>query len=216
MSGAQYDTLVVGVGSPHGDDQLGWLAADALEAALLALRAAAPNAPNTPLDARPLDASGWRVRRAATPSDLLDWLPGPQRLILIDACVEPDGGVERAGDAESGEAAASGVRRLAVDSLARTTLRSSTGHLIGLLDVLELVRTLGRSPERMEIWTAPGRTFSAGAGPGEPARQAAAEIARRLIAEAVAGTEAAETGTAAAGTNGERADDSAARGAGRA
>src|SRR5688572_26163325 len=47
------DTLVVGIGSDHGDDRVGWLVADALQT-----RA-------------PADVS---VRHAKTPLDLLDWL----------------------------------------------------------------------------------------------------------------------------------------------
>ena len=57
-------TLVVGIGSPHGDDQAGWLVADKLVAQRPALT----------------------VRRAQVPADLLDWLDGVERLIVCDAC----------------------------------------------------------------------------------------------------------------------------------
>jgi hydrogenase maturation protease len=61
-------TLVVGIGSPHGDDQAGWLVAVKLAARQTAIT----------------------VRRAQVPVDLLDWLDGVERLIVCDAC-EPAG-----------------------------------------------------------------------------------------------------------------------------
>jgi hydrogenase maturation protease len=58
-------TLVVGVGSDHGDDQLGWLLADWLK------------------DCAP---PGVCVRKARTPLQLLDWLTGVSCLVVVDAC----------------------------------------------------------------------------------------------------------------------------------
>lgn len=58
-------TLVVGLGSPHGDDQAGWLVAD---------RLAAERLPHGV------------IRRARVPLDLIDWLDGIARLVLCDAC----------------------------------------------------------------------------------------------------------------------------------
>ncbi|MEZ6057610.1 MAG: hydrogenase maturation protease [Planctomycetaceae bacterium] len=53
-------TLVVGIGSPHGDDQAGWLVAREV----------------TECDAR----------LAKSPADLLDWIADFDRLIVCDAC----------------------------------------------------------------------------------------------------------------------------------
>lgn len=61
-------TLIVGLGSPHGDDQAGWLAARRLAA-----------------DRRP--GGDVEVREAAAPTDLFDWLDGAARLVVCDACV---------------------------------------------------------------------------------------------------------------------------------
>ncbi len=63
MSGRR--TLVVGIGSHHGDDQAGWLVADALS------DRACPSC---------------EVRKVASPIEILDWLEGLERLILCDAC----------------------------------------------------------------------------------------------------------------------------------
>lgn len=61
-------TLVVGIGSPHGNDRLGWDVVDAV--------------------ARHLEpgSAAVTVRRAQVPSDLLDWLDECDRLIVCDAC----------------------------------------------------------------------------------------------------------------------------------
>jgi len=57
--------LFVGIGSPFGDDQLGWIVADEIE------RYGHPNT---------------HVRRGQSPADLFDWLDGHERLIVCDAC----------------------------------------------------------------------------------------------------------------------------------
>lgn len=63
------DTIIVGLGSPHGDDQFGWLVADRLvkETSRQLVTAAV-------------------IRRAASPVQVLDWLDGCKRLFLVDAC----------------------------------------------------------------------------------------------------------------------------------
>ncbi len=63
-------TLFVGLGSPHGDDQIGWLIADRL--------AAERGLPGTVA-----------VRKAAIPLDLLDWLEGVDCLHVCDALQGP-------------------------------------------------------------------------------------------------------------------------------
>jgi hydrogenase maturation protease len=57
--------LVIGVGSAHGDDQLGWLVAKDL------------------IRRSPM---GYQVRIASTPLELLDWLDECRVLHLVDAC----------------------------------------------------------------------------------------------------------------------------------
>lgn len=59
-------TLIIGIGSPHGDDQVGWWVADKLRAT-----------------AHDCDLI---VRKAKSPVDLLDWIDGVDRLMLCDAC----------------------------------------------------------------------------------------------------------------------------------
>jgi hydrogenase maturation protease len=59
-------TLIVGLGSPHGDDQLGWRVAERL--------------------ALDLAASEIDVRTVRSAGELLDWVDGVERLIVCDAC----------------------------------------------------------------------------------------------------------------------------------
>lgn len=56
---------VVGLGSPQGDDQIGWLIADALDAQGI------------------IDVF---VRKAASPADLLNWIGEVEWLGICDAC----------------------------------------------------------------------------------------------------------------------------------
>jgi hydrogenase maturation protease len=62
-------TLLVGLGSSHGDDAIGWRIADRIASAAL---------------------PGVCVRRAGTPLDLLDWLAGFDSLMVCDACESLD------------------------------------------------------------------------------------------------------------------------------
>ena len=65
ISNSQPSTLLVGIGSPHAADQLGWQAAKAI--------------------LNPT-SKGIDVRIAANPSDLLDWIEPYQILHVCDAC----------------------------------------------------------------------------------------------------------------------------------
>ena len=57
--------LLVGIGSPFGDDRLGWLVVGEIERR---------------------GGSDAHTRCARAPADLLDWLEGVDRLVVCDAC----------------------------------------------------------------------------------------------------------------------------------
>ena len=63
MSGSK--VIFVGLGSPHGDDCVGWLVAERLQV-------------HSDVKAA--------VRRAAAPADILDWLDGTVRMAICDGC----------------------------------------------------------------------------------------------------------------------------------
>ncbi len=58
-------TLIVGIGSHHGDDRFGWLTVESL--------------------AKKSDER-FDVRMARSPSDLLNWTAGVKQLVICDAC----------------------------------------------------------------------------------------------------------------------------------
>ena len=66
------NTCIVGLGSAHGDDQFGWLAAGRLAQVFELLRRE--------------DVS---IHVATSPAQLLDWLEDIDQLLLIDACRPP-------------------------------------------------------------------------------------------------------------------------------
>jgi hydrogenase maturation protease len=58
--------LIVGIGSAHGDDRLGWLVADAVK--------------------QILRLDHLEIKLAKSPVDLLDWIDEHKRLIICDSC----------------------------------------------------------------------------------------------------------------------------------
>lgn len=111
-------TLVVGLGSAHGDDQIGWRVAEDLAALSIP------------------------VRIARSPSELLDWLGGVERLVVCDACQN----LGAPGD----------VLRLPWPDARLAALRSSGSHDMGLAEVLALAEQLGHLPKAVIIWCAQG------------------------------------------------------------
>ncbi len=59
-------TLIVGIGSAHGDDQIGWLVADRLAA--------------------DVKSNSIDVRHAKSPVDMFDWIVDVDRLVICDGC----------------------------------------------------------------------------------------------------------------------------------
>ena len=60
------ETLIVGIGSSHGDDQFGWRVAEQL--------------------AELSDNLSATVRLARSPAEIIGWLEGAERLMVCDAC----------------------------------------------------------------------------------------------------------------------------------
>lgn len=127
-------TLIVGIGSPHGDDQIGWRVADSLRSAV---------SPEV------------EVREASTPSQLLDWLDGVDRLIVCDACQ-----VRRRFPDDLTDSTLS-VHRWQWPTLQVSMLRSAGSHSFGLPQVLQLAERLGRLPQEVIVFGIEGRQFDA-------------------------------------------------------
>ncbi len=62
----QSKTLIVGIGSPHGDDVAGWEVAELLTSELAGANVC--------------------VKQATSPLQILDWIDEAERLMLCDAC----------------------------------------------------------------------------------------------------------------------------------
>lgn len=169
--------LCVGLGSPHGDDQFGWCVADALEAHVG-------------------DIPGVRIRKAASPIDLLDWLDGVAELCVCDA-------VENCGSSAAGtrfEARCNGRQRQGILPELRR-MRAASSHQIGLPAVLDLADRLERMPRRLVVIGVVGREFRPGSALSAEVLAAVPEIARSVgqewkerNARAVAGAVAAQSG----------------------
>jgi hydrogenase maturation protease len=147
--------LLVGIGSPFGDDQAGWTIADRLREKL------------EPIG----DVS---VRRASVPIDLLDWLDGIECLHVCDAyesAAEP--ATLHCWEYSPRSAALSHGRGDASELQNFASLRSTCSHDFGLMAVLELASRLGRLPAQVIVWGLEGQRFGVD-------DQLSPEIANRL------------------------------------
>lgn len=146
--------LFVGIGSPHGDDQIGWFIADRLAA-----------------DVR--CPEGIAFRMAAIPLDILDWLDGVDELHICDAFrgASPPGMLLRWNCRKTDvdlqfESASTGMEF--------SRLRSAGSHDFGIPAVLSLAAKLHRLPETTVIWGVAGREF-------ETQSDMSAELERSLL-----------------------------------
>ena len=149
-------TLVVGLGSSHGDDQAGWKVIEQLEL---------------------IQLPGVELRRANVPHDIVDWLDGQGTLHLIDACVNEAFSEKRKGNTHRRFEMVKGngdskpyfhfrdsspqcSTMLSIDR--PENLRSAGSHQIDSFAVLELASCLKRLPKHVLIWCIPGNHFAPG------------------------------------------------------
>lgn len=145
-------TLFAGIGSPHGDDRIGWLVADALDK---------------------LVPPEIEVRQASTPSHLLDWLEGIDRLIVCDACASAPGTTSTD----------HGLHRWKWPTQEVATLRSANSHAFGLPQVLQLAEQLGTLPPVVIVFGVAGECFDAFAELSPRLAAAQDAIVQRIAAE---------------------------------
>lgn len=163
-------TLVVGIGSPHGDDQAGWHVAESLRDLISGSRD----------DLRdPAGNTDLLIRNATIPLDLLDWLDGVDTLHVIDACDSPDqpGTICRLEWSEDGSGQS--IDRV----LKAPTLRRGSSHDLGVVDVLQLAERVRSLPPRVVIWAVTGSQFGPGAALDESVRDGAVAVISRIAAE---------------------------------
>ena len=126
--------LLVGLGSYHGDDQVGWKLVEELG-----------------------KQSGTSMRQAAIPADLLDWLSSIDELYICDACQ----GTGEPGNLHRWEYQSN---HQALDDFLPgvETLRSVNTHQLSLAATLSLARSLQMLPRRIVVWGIEGKRFEPG------------------------------------------------------
>jgi hydrogenase maturation protease len=138
VSGKEW-SLFVGIGSPHGDDRVGWEIVERLTRSAKLSRE-------------------FGFRRARVPTDLLDWLDGVARLHLCDACQTSN----PPGTLHCWKWEGSTLIGSQRPPVFCRRLRSAGSHAWGLFDVLSLAERLKRLPEQVTIWGVEGLQFDAG------------------------------------------------------
>ena len=100
-------SLIVGIGSAHGDDQAGWRLIDELTAK---------------------ETTGAELRKASVPHDMIEWMNHIQSLHIADAC-DSHTDVQRL-DLSNGDLACSR------NADSRSSHQLGLSHVIGLIDSL--------------------------------------------------------------------------------
>lgn len=144
---------VLGVGSPWGDDVIGWRVADALAAELSARSGAL-----VPFRIEKVDRPGTRLLQA---------FEGSTAAVLIDA-------------SHSGQPPGT-VRVLTAEQCAQSQA-SWSSHGVGVAEALELGAVLGLLPRSLWVVVVEGRRFGPGDVPSAPVLAAVPEAVRAVIA----------------------------------
>ncbi|MHC4878449.1 MAG: hydrogenase maturation protease, partial [Planctomycetota bacterium] len=96
--------------------------------------------------------TGIEVREASTPSHLLDWLAGVDRLVVCDAC-------QARRQSEGSDSTI--IHRWEWPTLQVSMLRSAGSHSFGLPQVLQLAERLGALPRDVIVFGVEGTRFDA-------------------------------------------------------
>ncbi|MBL8822343.1 MAG: hydrogenase maturation protease [Planctomycetia bacterium] len=147
--------LLIGLGSHHGDDQVGWKLAEDL--------------------GRLADLP---FRQAAIPAGLLHWLNGVDQLYVFDAC--QSGGTP--GQVYRWQCGAHGQFLEGIIPGVKS-LRSMNTHQLSLPDTLSLAHRLEMLPRRVVIWGIEGKSFETGQPLSSEITALLPDILRQLASE---------------------------------
>lgn len=147
--------LIIGLGSYHGDDQIGWKLAEALS-----------------------HQADIPFRLAAIPADLLHWISDVDELYVCDACQcsGPPGTLHRwkyQSGVQPFDAAIAGIERL----------HSVNTHQVSLPATLSLARSLQLLPRHIVVWGIEGKSFLAGEPVSAELTALLPELASQLASE---------------------------------
>ncbi|MBL8818049.1 MAG: hydrogenase maturation protease [Planctomyces sp.] len=152
--------LIVGVGSFHGDDRVGWYVARRLIET-------------------GIESAEVRVRTAQVPLDLMNWIGDFETLHVVDACASDFAGPcwRRIDCSDTAEGTG------ADNSLRIVTRHASGTHGWSLPDVLDLARRLGQLPSRVVVWAVESSQFEPGTEIANRVVDAANEVIESLSTE---------------------------------
>ncbi len=153
---SQNRDMIAGIGSPHGDDQAGWLVVDRL------LRLQCP--PDLdPFPSRSLGMSkNFDIHQLSTPIDLLDKIEQRDCLICIDA-------IE--GDEPPGT-----IKRHLWPFETSWHLHNQSTHGMDLVTVLKVAESIGLLPAKVVLWTIEGTNWEPGAEMNESVKNKLTEL----------------------------------------
>jgi len=179
------NVLVAGLGSPHGDDQAGWLVAEqVLKNVSGTLEASEAQEENLMSESSRQLFPQVIVRRAMIPLDVLDWLEGVDVLHICDACESTSGYWKlhrssfEAGRFVSPNAASDVALYSALNSL-----RCRGSHNFELPDVLRLAATTRLLPKRVIVWAIEGTCFQPEDVLSDMTRNTALQAADEILKE---------------------------------
>ncbi|MCY2977802.1 MAG: hypothetical protein NTU79_03950 [Planctomycetota bacterium] len=159
-------TLVVGIGSPHGDDQAGWEVIKQLSDRF---------------------TGEFTFRKASVPHDILDWLHSELNLHIVDASLDSEPGVRRHAIHQQPDQTLqiNQLQPWSADFAEMTfpDVRSSSSHQLDLLSVLKLASTLGKLPNQFTLWTVSIELSCKNDGMGTGTASRVSECARRIANE---------------------------------
>jgi hydrogenase maturation protease len=156
-------TLIVGLGSAHGDDQAGWLVAEMLMG----------------LCGEFEDVT---VCRALVPLDVLDWLDGIDVLHLCDAC-EPTSWDRQCLKFrwEAGQLVRWDSPTELLVHIAAAPFRGRGSHDFSVPEMLQLAEQIGSLPEDVVLWAITGVQFQPGDAMSEQTRRTAVQAAEEIL-----------------------------------
>lgn len=154
------NSLIVGIGSAHGDDQIGWLVADKVAAIV----------------ARPGQTQTIMVHKIKSPIEVLNWLDENgtchfHQLMICDACH---------GLFEPGQS-----HRWTWPASELDSTRFSGSHDFGLTAALQLAQRLDRLPDRVIIWGVQVKQVQPGTDVSPQLRTVPDRLAREMLESAM-------------------------------
>jgi Ni,Fe-hydrogenase maturation factor len=183
--------LIVGIGSPHGDDSAGWHVVEQLRHHLGTGVESGLQTESTsrfqPSRAAPRSI---QLRQAMVPHDLIDWLSDCTALYIIDSCDSKESPAvpSRFEIVLDPSSLPPRLRLRARHVLGSKTsaflmaprLRSAGSHQLDLLTVLELAACLRLLPSKVSLWTIPGACFRPDESMSEACELAIAICAKQI------------------------------------